>query len=128
MRTAKILIDIEPQGKQLPFRYRGFTIKDKKTRSYEATLRNLLRSQFVDSPFTGPIALKVIFGVTRPPSVSIKKRPLPCVKPDLDNMIKSLDSCTGILWEDDNLICRIIAEKQYATRGFIEISVAEMIL
>lgn len=86
-----------------------------------------MKEQFKEEPFSKAISMMVRFGIERPASVKPHKRPLPCVKPDLDNLIKSLDSGTGILWKDDNLICKINAEKIYSSEGFIEILIEEII-
>ncbi len=48
------------------------------------------------------------------------------VKPDLDNYVKALDGLNGIVWTDDNRICRIEAEKFYATSEGMTIEVYEV--
>lgn len=126
MRIAKLFIEIDPKGKQLPFSFNGRRIKDSRTRAFEAQLKSAMKIQFQQEPFDTAISIKVRFGIERPASVKPQKRPLPSVKPDLDNLIKSLDSGTGILWKDDNLICKIQAEKVYSDKGFIELTVAEI--
>ena len=66
-------------------------------------------------PWDGPIALSLIFYLSRPKSVSIKKRKHPTVRPDLDNLEKAVkDGLTGILYVDDAQIVRTDCEKQYA--------------
>ncbi|WP_269148312.1 RusA family crossover junction endodeoxyribonuclease [Limosilactobacillus reuteri] len=51
----------------------------------------------------------------------------PIVKPDTDNYIKStLDGLNGLLWEDDNQIVKIVAEKYYSDRPRVEIEVEEV--
>ncbi|WP_406565702.1 RusA family crossover junction endodeoxyribonuclease [Limosilactobacillus reuteri] len=67
-------------------------------------------------------------------SISKKERELriagahrPIVKPDTDNYIKStLDGLNGLLWEDDNQIVKIVAEKYYSDRPRIEIEVERL--
>lgn len=51
----------------------------------------------------------------------------PIVKPDTDNYIKStLDGLNGLLWEDDNQIVKIVAEKYYSDHPRVEIEVEEV--
>lgn len=65
----------------------------------------------------GPIEVQVIFFLTRPPSVTQKKRALPIVPPDTDKLCRALldgigDS--GTIWGDDSQVVRLIASKEYA--------------
>jgi len=48
--------------------------------------------------------------------VSVRRRPYPIVKPDIDNFLKTvLDSCTRArIWNDDAQVCVLHAEKQYS--------------
>ncbi|WP_324295211.1 RusA family crossover junction endodeoxyribonuclease [Limosilactobacillus reuteri] len=51
----------------------------------------------------------------------------PIVKPDTDNYIKStLDGLNGLLWEDDNQIVKIVAEKYYSDHPRVEIEVRDL--
>ena len=64
---------------------------------------------------TGPIRLYAEFRLSRPKSISEKKRPEPIVKPDGDNLLKAVkDALTGILWHDDCQITKGGFEKVYA--------------
>jgi crossover junction endodeoxyribonuclease RusA len=63
---------------------------------------------------TGPVELRLCFGLTRPRSVSSRKRPLPTAKPDLDKLVRAVkDALTGVLWKDDAQVVALHAEKQY---------------
>lgn len=74
--------------------------------------------------FEGPIGVSLTFVFVRPKSVSEKKRPLPSVKPDIDNVCKSVfDSGTGLLWRDDSQVVYLQAFKQYGDRPSIGIKV-----
>ena len=45
----------------------------------------------------------------------------------MDNYIKStLDGLNGLLWEDDNQIVKIVAEKYYSDHPSVEIEVEEV--
>lgn len=49
----------------------------------------------------------------------------PIVKPDLDNIAKSvIDACNGIIWKDDNLICSLTVKKEYALKPRVDMSVS----
>jgi Holliday junction resolvase RusA-like endonuclease len=74
----------------------------------------------------GPLVLQCVFRLTRPASVSEKKRPHPIVKPDLDNLLKSVkDAMKGILWIDDSQVVEIKAAKVYASRPGVRIDLLE---
>ena len=53
-----------------------------------------------------------MFYLEKPKTV---KRDAPTVPPDLDKLLRSLDSLTGIIWEDDALVTKITAFKKYAS-------------
>ena len=45
-----------------------------------------------------------------------KARTAPSTKPDIDKLTRSvLDACTGVAWDDDARIVRLVVEKRYAT-------------
>lgn len=48
-------------------------------------------------------------------------------KPDLDNIIKLLDSLNGIVFVDDNRVCRITAQKGYSLNPRLEIEIKEIV-
>jgi Holliday junction resolvase RusA-like endonuclease len=83
----------------------------------------------VPPPFDGPFMVGVTFMFNRPKSVSVKARPVPAVKPDLDKLIRAvLDGLTGILWRDDAQVVSIIAKKRYliaAGAEYVEIRISE---
>lgn len=63
-------------------------------------------------PLTGPVRVTLRFGLERPATV---KRERPCVKPDLDKLIRAvLDALTGIAFRDDGQVTAITATKSYA--------------
>lgn len=74
-----------------------------------------------------PLSVSVTFYLSRPASVSAKKRPLPICKPDLDNFIKAAkDGLKGIAWHDDSQVVRIFAEKLYSDTPGALITVEEV--
>lgn len=66
--------------------------------------------------FTGTVKLSANFLVPRPASISVAKRPYPCVMPDLDKYLRGLGD--GLkeagVYKDDAQICLIQASKSYA--------------
>ena len=67
-----------------------------------------------------PIRIGIIFFLERPKHIP-KSRTHPVVKPDLDNLYKSVtDALNKVAWEDDNLICEAQIKKQYSSdKAFI---------
>lgn len=64
----------------------------------------------------GPVGVHFTAYLPRPRSVSVRKRPLPIVKPDLDKLERALlDALTGIIYHDDAQVCSSTSSKQYAT-------------
>lgn len=88
-------------------------------------------SVYKKEPLTGPLVVSLKFYRHIQSSISKKERELrikgahrPIVKPDTDNYIKStLDGLNGLLWEDDNQIVKIVAEKYYSDHPRVEIEV-----
>lgn len=116
----KLTFKIEPYPKrtaQIVSRGRfPHAVKNEKTRVFEESIRILAKSMFKGEMFRDAISVKVTFFLSKPKSCS--KRVFPNVKPDIDNFCKSfLDGCNGVIWEDDSLICELIARKEYSTYG-----------
>lgn len=66
-----------------------------------------------DSPVEVALDIRVI----RPLSVSIRRRPYPSVKPDLDKIVRNtLDGLKSAgIYRDDAQVINIVARKRYAT-------------
>jgi crossover junction endodeoxyribonuclease RusA len=63
----------------------------------------------------GPCELEVMFYLDRPSTVSRTKRPEPIIPPDLDKLIRGVgDSLTGVVYDDDSQVIRVLAWKAYA--------------
>jgi Holliday junction resolvase RusA-like endonuclease len=65
----------------------------------------------------GAVWVDIEFRMARPPSISIKKRPYPCVKPDGDKLQRNTWDAlvqAGVI-RDDALIVNWRASKRYAT-------------
>jgi crossover junction endodeoxyribonuclease RusA len=64
---------------------------------------------------SGPVELEVMFYIDRPSSVSTVKRPYPIVAPDTDKLLRAVgDSLSGVVYEDDAQVIRVLAWKVYA--------------
>lgn len=128
MRKSSIIIYQEPVAKGRPRLTRaGIAFTPKTTRDAEKYAKIEMRTNFKDEIYEVPIKVVMRFGFTRPKSVKTSKRPLPSVKPDLDNVAKLYcDSGNGILWSDDAIICSLHLEKKYCEEGFTEIIIEEI--
>lgn len=135
MRLAKLTFDIEPVEQARPRATRmgrGIRLYDpKKVSVYKKQLAMMCKFQYKDQPLSGQLTVNLKFYRHVQSSVSKKERKLrltgahrPTVKPDVDNYIKStLDGLNGLLWEDDNQIVSLHAEKYYSERPRVEIEV-----
>ncbi len=64
--------------------------------------------------FDGAVAISAVFHLTRPKSVSVRKRPFHVTRPDADKLARGLiDPLTGILWRDDAQVVHLSATKLY---------------
>ena len=106
----------------------------KKVKHYKNLLHCLVTERYKKPPLTVALSVSLLF--YRPVQKSIsnveRQRRLsnqhkPTVKPDVDNYIKStLDALNGVLWEDDSQIVKLTAEKRYAEKGKIIITVTQL--
>lgn len=66
---------------------------------------------------TGAITLRIQFYMPRPASVTMKKRPLPIVAPDLDKLVRGVGDALKAagVYKDDAQVCAIHATKVYGT-------------
>lgn len=69
-----------------------------------------------------PVMLDVLFMFVRPKSA--KDRQWHTVKPDLDKMLRAVkDALTGVAYEDDAQVVRVVAMKGYGMEAETEITV-----
>jgi Holliday junction resolvase RusA-like endonuclease len=65
--------------------------------------------------FKDPIEVELIFHVQRAKNPAYHCRDYPARTPDLSNYIKlAEDAGNGIVWRDDAIIVKLVAEKRYA--------------
>lgn len=83
------------------------------TRHFENSLASLIRPHCPVEPYTQPLKLTCEFHVT-PPKRMV--RPIPSVKPDLDNYLKGvMDAFNEAMWHDDGQVVEVVAKKVYHT-------------
>lgn len=68
---------------------------------------------------TGPVEICITFYLPRPTTGKARKRASPCVKPDLDKLVRSTFDAlkTAGLYEDDSRVVRLTTEKLYLDAG-----------
>lgn len=82
------------------------------TKAFEFLVQQVWNGQRGKKLITGPIGIYILFVLPKPKSV--KNRLYPVVKPDLDNLVKSvLDGLNGFAYKDDCQIIDISAAKRY---------------
>jgi Holliday junction resolvase RusA-like endonuclease len=130
----------EPQGSSKAFIVKGkwgksdravITSDNKDLKSFrsEVTREALLAltAEDISRPMAAkhvPVSIELDFYFQKPQSVS-KKRTEMVVRPDADKCIRScLDSCTGVLFEDDAQVVSIVARKHYGTPERVEVLAA----
>lgn len=133
MSKFEIVIPGEPVPKGRPRVGRGRVYTPEKTRAYERLIREYLRAKQA-RPLNGPLRVTIEAYRPIPKSMSKTDKALallekvrPVTKPDLDNYVKSvLDGCNGILYEDDNVVCEIVARKYYSDNPRLFLKVEEI--
>jgi Holliday junction resolvase RusA-like endonuclease len=127
MQSQKFHIPVKPVAKARARVTRsGFTYTPLKTKRCELDIRYYLMEQGA-SQWTGPLRLGVVFNFLRPKSLTKKKaleRPHPTVKPDIDNLLKTImDAGNEVLWKDDSQVVELHARKAYGDTECIELVV-----
>lgn len=66
-----------------------------------------------------PVSLSACFLMPRPQAMKHPEdRAWHLIKPDTDNLVKAVkDALTGLIWEDDSIVCREIVTKKYVAIG-----------
>ena len=108
-------------GRAILVEGKGTTGK-RKYRQWNAAVRDQTAAFMYDGNYKkidGPVEVTFHFYLTRPKSVTVRKRPFPCVKPDVDKLLRSTkDGLTkGGLYVDDALVCDGGFKKRYATEA-----------
>jgi Holliday junction resolvase RusA-like endonuclease len=115
----RIYGDPAPQGSKRVFNGRIVEASGNKLKIWRkaiaAACQNLVSEEH--SLLLGPVRVEVEFYLPRPASVTIKKRALPIVPPDLDKLLRGLLDGIGqseVIWGDDSQVVQIDAVKLYA--------------
>lgn len=105
-------LPLEPVGKGRPrFTRSGHCFTPEKTRKFESLVQSSMKQYAPKDPFIGPMEVVVYFIMRRPKKC---KRIYPTVKPDIDNLEKTIgDAGNGVLWNDDSQIVHFDAWKIY---------------
>lgn len=89
---------------------------DKRTKEFERRVAIAADEQMARhhyEPRTDAMAVEVIFYLTKPKNCP-KTRYFPAVRPDLDNLVKSvIDGMNGVVFLDDKQIVHLSAAKRY---------------
>lgn len=74
-----------------------------------------MRDRQVTEPLDQALELEVTFWIERPRTITVEQRPKPSVTPDLDKLVRTMDSLTvaGLI-RDDARIVSVQANKEYA--------------
>lgn len=109
-------LDVEPTPKGRPrLTKTGKAYTPKPTKIAEENIRAELWTKWKGDPLEGPLTVRACYYLSRPKSVTIKKRPFPIARPDLDNYDKLLlDACNKVVWDDDSQIINMSSSKRYA--------------
>lgn len=122
------------QAKQRP-RFNGrFAYTPEKTLEYENWVKTCYSMKYPVMQLTGPLKVTIITYFAIPKSTSKKKAKqmldyeiLPTVKPDTDNIAKSiLDSLNGIAYLDDKQVVNLQVEKYYAETSSVSVRIEEI--
>lgn len=115
----RIYGDPAPQGSKRVFNGRIVEASGNKLKVWRKAIAAACQNQVTEehSLLLGPVRVEVEFYLPRPASVTIKKRPLPIVPPDLDKLLRGLLDGIGqseVVWGDDSQVVQIDAVKLYA--------------
>lgn len=134
MEPITIILAGEPHGKGRPrFSRAGYAYTDAKTRRYEDVLRLAAQSEMgCRPPMDGPVRVQVEARMPVPASWSRKRQAaalagdiVPTSKPDIDNIIKSLDALNQVVFRDDKQIVHAVVRKIYHEAPALIISISE---
>jgi len=115
----RIYGDPAPQGSKRVFNGRIVEASGNKLKVWRKAIAAACQNQVTEehSLLLGPVRVEAEFYLPRPASVTIKKRALPIVPPDLDKLLRGLLDGIGqseVIWGDDSQVVQIDAVKLYA--------------
>jgi Holliday junction resolvase RusA-like endonuclease len=120
-------LSIRIQGRPIPkarprFTRSGHTYKDKRTYEQEKKIRIIAKQRMAELGLERSVdnlQAHMTFYFPMPVSWSKKKQKQRLfkphtIRPDLDNLVKIIDSLNGIAWEDDCQVYKLFATKLWA--------------
>jgi Holliday junction resolvase RusA-like endonuclease len=114
MNEIKFVVPGIPVAKGRPrFTRRGNCFTPKKTESYENQVKYAFLNAYPNRPpiIDKPVSLTIEAIFPIPKSAKVNDR-VKTTRPDLDNIIKIVgDALNGIVWRDDSIVWRVVAEK-----------------
>lgn len=133
MQPIVIELAGEPEGVGRPrfVRKTGVAFTPADTRKYQAALRLAAQvAMGARPPLDGPVTVRVTALFPVPASWSKRKRALAhdglvcCMcKPDVDNILKQLDSLNQVVFVDDKQVIAAAVHKRYSERPALRIEV-----
>ena len=101
-----------PKGAKFPVT----TTDCKRTKPWQAIVAYAASQHMLPGmPWDCAVSLDLNFYLPRPPSISVKKRPYPTVKPDLDKLVRCIgDALKGVFYTDDARVVSGVVSKWYA--------------
>lgn len=97
------------------------------TRNFESYVKMLASDHAPEKLLDCPLCLEFVFYLQRPPSIP-KKRIFPDVKPDWDNLCKSVcDGMEGVIYTNDSRIVDVIFRKRYGDPPRTEVRISEVV-
>lgn len=127
-----------PQGKQrvriVKSNGRIHSYTPRETVNYEQEIRMTYKA--LNNPNFGskPVSLYILATYPIPKNFPKKKKEMcleeeiyPCVKPDMDNIVKIvLDALNGVAYDDDKQVVQLLARKIYGVKPKLDIFVEEV--
>ena len=111
---------------------RNYTPSRHPVNTFKAACQLSARQAYSGPPLTGPLVCELVFVLPRPRSAPKRTggRLAHCKRPDAENLAKSvLDALTGLLYDDDRQIWRLVVTKWVAAvdeQPQVEIHVREV--
>ena len=128
---ARIIVPGQPVGKGRPrVTKSGHAYTPAKTREYEDKIKACYKEQADNAWFDGPVKVTLLAFYKIPKSAAVQDRldmqsgkKQPMKKPDLDNIIKCIDSLNDLAWKDDSAVVWIEALKFYDEEPRLELTI-----
>lgn len=129
----EITLDGTPKGKGRPrfARATGRAFTPAATRNYEAALRYAAQeAQGEAPPHAGPLVAEIVAYMPIPKSWPKRRRAdalagrtVPTGKPDVDNLLKTIDALNGVVWVDDAQVADVRVRKLFSEKPALTIRI-----